>query len=112
MPTIDLSYLERLYNGDRKRVSTWVEIFLEEIPLRMEEMAQCVQRSDAAGLSALAHELKPQAHYLGAQRMLEVLQRIGGRTQCDGTPACHEEAGDLNDACAEVVAELRATFNL
>ena len=111
MPGIDLAYLERLYKGDRARIAAWVEIFLEEIPLRMGEMAQCVQRGDPAGLAALAHELKPMAHYLGAPRMLEVLQRIGERTRCDASTPCHEEVGELHAACAEVAAELRAIFD-
>ena len=34
MPTqhIDLSYLERLYKGDRSRMEHWVRIYLEESP--------------------------------------------------------------------------------
>lgn len=110
MPGIDLAYLERLYKGDRARIAAWVEIFLEEIPVRLEEIAQCVQRGDAQGLAALAHELKPQAHYLGAARMHEVLVQIGGRTQCEGMPSCAEAVAELRSLCAGIQDELRAFF--
>lgn len=111
MPAIDLAYLERLYQGDRNRITAWVELFLEEVPQRMEELAQCVERCDAAALASLAHELKPQAHYLGAARMHEVLVRIGERTRCNGPADCANEALELRAACADVERELRSRFS-
>ena len=111
MPCVDLTYLERLYKGDRVRIAAWVELFLEEVPQRMEELAQCVERCDAIALAALAHELKPQAHYLGAARMHEVLVRIGEGTRCNGPADCATEVLELREACADVERELRGRFS-
>ncbi|MBP8822927.1 MAG: Hpt domain-containing protein [Flavobacteriales bacterium] len=110
MPAIDLSYLERLYKGDRTRMATWVGIYLEETPARLAELMSFAQRGDHAGMARLAHDLKPQAHYLGARCMLEALLRIGEPAPGTAAEALLEWAQAIDAAGTEVDMELRALF--
>lgn len=109
-PLIDLSYLQRLYKGDHACIAEWVGIFLEEIPTHLEEMAQCAARGDATGLSALAHDLRPQAHYLGAQAMLDVLGRLSLLAQCAEVGPCKEAVRELHSICTAMEIELRTKY--
>ena len=72
----DLSQLERIYKGDRTRMASWVGIYLEETPDQLQRMAACLERADLDGLLAIVHDLKPTMHYLGAQRIQELLVRL------------------------------------
>ena len=109
---IDLAYLERLYKGDRSRMEHWVRIYLEDAPALFNQLENCVQRDDAQGLSATAHDLRPLAHYLGAQRMLDLLVRVGQEARASGAAACAASVAEVVAQGAAIVAELKAAFGL
>ncbi len=106
-PIVDLSYLERLFKGDRSRIATWVGIYLEEFPAHLDRLEECLRRNDAPGLAALAHELRPQAHYLGARRLLEILRSIGELARSTGAASCTMAVQELRALSASIEAELR-----
>lgn len=107
---IDLTYLERLYKGDRSRVEHWIRLYLEEAPALFAQLNGCVDEDDAARLIAAAHDLRPQAHYLGSSALLERLIVIGDRARSDGASACKELVNEVL-ALGDVVAlELRAVI--
>jgi HPt (histidine-containing phosphotransfer) domain-containing protein len=109
MPTtIDLAYLERLYKGDRVRVEHWIRLYLEEAPMLFGQLSTAVEQGDAAGLIATAHDLRPQAHYLGAPQLLALLIAIGDRTRGEGVPACAELVGQVLALSDNMGHELRA----
>ena len=87
---IDLTYLERLYKGDRSRIEQWIRLYLEEAPATFKQLSDCVQRADSEGLAAAAHDLRPYAHYLGAPRMLDLLIAIGQRSRTEGAASAAE----------------------
>ncbi|MBP6392477.1 MAG: Hpt domain-containing protein [Flavobacteriales bacterium] len=109
-PHIDLSYLERLYKGDQARIAQWIHIYLEEAPAQFERLSDSLEKNNAEGLAAAAHELRPQAHYVGAARMLELLVAIGQRARTDGATACAEIVGELRSIGTLVDDELRAVI--
>jgi CheY-like chemotaxis protein/HPt (histidine-containing phosphotransfer) domain-containing protein len=80
-PHIDLTYLERLYKGDRARIAQWIHIYLEEAPAQFQRLSDSLEKNDTERLASAAHDLRPQAHYVGAVRMLELLIAIGQRAR-------------------------------
>lgn len=106
----DLSYLDRLYKGDRSRIAQWVDIYLEEIPGHLQRLAECVQRDDREGLSAIVHDLRPHMHYLGAQRMLDLLARLDHEAKTTGAASCAPALQELVAESGTVAAELRIAF--
>ena len=86
-PTIYLSYLERLYKGDRTRIAQWIGVYLEEAPGTFQQLADSMEQGDGKRLAAAAHDLRPYAHYLGAGRMLELLIALGQHVRTDGPTA-------------------------
>ncbi len=106
----DLSYLERLYKGDRSRIAQWIRLYLEEAPCTFTQLSECQQRGDDAGLAAAAHDLRPYAHYLGAPRMLELLIDVGQRVRSTGAASTADLVHEVLvlGQCAE--RELRAVI--
>ncbi|HMU14306.1 MAG TPA: Hpt domain-containing protein [Flavobacteriales bacterium] len=109
-PSIDLSYLERLYKGDRARVHAWVNIYLEELPILLARMDTCIRQDDAAGLVQVLHDIRPQAHYLGAREMHDILERMGSEARSRGASACTSCALELRATCQAVERSLRTSF--
>lgn len=104
---IDLSYLERLFKGDRARIHAWIRIYLEEAPAQFHRLTDAVVRNDAQALALGVHELRPQAHYLGTPHMLELLIAVGMVARTGDTSACQDTVADLVALGEAVDAELR-----
>lgn len=109
---IDLSYLERLYKGDRARMVQWIRMYLEETPDYFRKLSHCLITGDAAGLAAAAHDLRPQAHYVGASRMLELLIAIGQKAHGSGTEACADLVDEIMSLSHVVDTELRSVIKV
>lgn len=106
-PPIDLSTLDRLFKGDRQHMVKWIQLYLEEAPGYFAKLETCLANDDATGLSASAHEMRPQAHYLGSTRMLELLILIGQRANAEGTQACAGPVAELLALDQKITAELK-----
>ncbi|MGV3637033.1 MAG: Hpt domain-containing protein [Flavobacteriales bacterium] len=103
----DLSQLERLYKGDRTRMARWVGIYLEETPGQVGRLATCVERVDLEGLLAIVHDLKPTMHYVGAQRMRELLARLAQEARTAGVTGCGPLLQELLEEARTVSSELQ-----
>lgn len=91
----DLSTLHHLFKGERAGMEQWIQLYLEEAPAYFHRVAACLANGDVAGLCAAVHELRPQAHYLGASRMLELLLSIGQCAPAEGASACASKVDEL-----------------
>jgi len=109
-PHIDLTYLERLYKGDRARIAQWIHIYLEEAPAQFQRLSDSLEKNDTERLASAAHDLRPQAHYVGAVRMLELLIAIGQRAREDSANACAGMVGELRSLGALVEDELKTVI--
>lgn len=69
----DLQFLNRLCKGDRQFMSTFIRQYLTDSPGLLRELAHAVADGDATALLRAAHDLRPQAHYMGAVRMEQLL---------------------------------------
>ncbi len=110
MPATDLAYLERLYRGDHVRIAAWVGLFLEEFPGQCFALSSCADRNDLGGLAALAHELKPQAHYLGAAGLMQAIEALTGSATAGDAATCTEAVRAFRRAGEDVLLELRARY--
>lgn len=95
MPTshVDLSNLEHLFKGDSTLIREWISLYLQESPQYFDQLATSAENGDAQALANAAHDLQPQAHYLNAAPMLELLMALEEQALLNGTLAC---AGMLN----------------
>lgn len=107
---IDLSHLTHLFRGDRSQVREWIGLYLQEAPTYFEQLSTSLESGDAQAMATAAHDLQPQAHYLGSTRMLELLMAIEERALASGTGSCGELLVALNDVREVIDPELRSVL--
>ncbi len=105
---LDLSYLARLYKGDRARMDQWIHMYLEEAPTYFGKLASALENNNAQGIALAAHELRPLAHYLGVPRLLELLVAIEDCARTEGVPSSRALVQELLSLGQAVELELRA----
>ena len=106
----DLTVLSQLFKGDRTMIREWIGTYLEEGPEQFKKLEVCLARNDAHGLAAIAHDLRPTAHYLGAVRMLELTIALGEQARTAGAGTCKQLVEELVAHSALVDAELRTAM--
>jgi len=111
-PHIDLAVLHNLFNGDRSRVREWLQLYLEEAPKMFEDLNSALLRDDADALVRIAHELRPQAHYLGAGRMRDLLFTIGECARTEGARSCVHAVEELMALGAAVKDDVRSVLTM
>lgn len=107
---IDLRVLEDLFKGDRSRVHEWLRLYLEEAPKIFAQVKEAHGQGDGKALARAVHELRPQAHYLGAPHLLALLMDIGERCRTMGADACDAAVEELLALGEGVEAEVRAVL--
>lgn len=107
---IDLRVLEGLFKGDRSRVHEWLRLYLEEAPRIFAQVKDAHRQGDAEALARAAHELRPQAHYLGTPHLLALLVNIGERCRTSGTDACDAAVEELLAIGEEIDTGIRAVL--
>ena len=108
---IDLSHLTHLFRGDRSQVREWIGLYLQEAPTYFEQLSTSLESGDAQAMATAAHDLQPQAHYLGSTRMLELLAAIEERAVNGGTSACCELLDALLPVRDAIEGELRTVLD-
>ena len=113
MPTryIDLSNLEHLFKGDKALMREWIDLYLQESPAYFTQLAVSSESGDANALAAAAHDLQPQAHYLGSARMLELLAGIEESAMNGDTLGCTDPLKALLPVREAIDDELRSVLN-
>ena len=113
MPTryIDLSNLEHLFNGDQALIREWIDLYLQESPQYFTQLSLSSERDNAQALASAAHDLQPQAHYLGSTRMLELLAGIEERALNGDTLGCTDLLKALLPVREAIDDELRSVLN-
>lgn len=107
----DLSYLRAISRGNEVFVEKMVNMFIEQTPVLLVEMAQNYHQSDYKAMGAIAHKMKPSIDNLGITSLKEAIremEKIGKM----GTP--HESLNGLLEKVSTnlglVVNALQAEF--
>lgn len=108
---LDLSNLGVLFKGDSSLVREWIGLYLQESPKYFALLTESHTNGDARALASAAHDLQPQAHYLGDARLLELLAAIEDRAVNGDTPACAPLLELLMPVREAIEAELRAALD-
>ena len=107
---IDLSNIEHLFKGDRALVREWIDLYLQESPQYFAQLTTSLASGDAKALASAAHDLQPQAHYLNAARMLELLTAIEEQAINGDTRSCDELLNALLPVRDAIDVELRTVL--
>lgn len=109
-PHLDLSNLQHLFKGDKSLVREWIGLYLHESPKYFALLTESHATGDARALASAAHDLQPQAHYLGSARLLELLAAIEERATNGDAHACGEPLKTLIPLREVIETELRTAL--
>ncbi len=107
-PLTDLGYLERFCKGDRQRMERYIAMYLHGSPDLFAKLSAALVANDAEALAISAHSLRPQANYMGAQRLFDMLTALEQRARAEGAAACTGMVDEVLELNGNVMAELRA----
>ncbi|MBP8823069.1 MAG: hypothetical protein KBH07_05460 [Flavobacteriales bacterium] len=108
MPTIDLTRLTAFCTGDRTRMERYIRAYMDAQPDGMAQLKEMLANGDARGVAVVAHSLRPQSTFMGAEVVLEVLTTIEQHARSDDLAACAAPIATLEVLQMAVTAELRA----
>ena len=79
-PAVDLSVLESRRgpqrDGEPDKLARVVDLFIEDVPVRLESLRRAVEKGEAQKVEETAHLLKGGSGYMGAARMAEICTRL------------------------------------
>lgn len=72
----DLSYLNQVFQGNREMINNIITLFLQQVPVYIKEMEECVRKNEPLSLHPLAHKAKSSISMLGIKDMESDILRI------------------------------------
>jgi histidine phosphotransfer protein HptB len=103
---VSLARIDRLRNsipGKDYLLDELIDLFISDLPTRLNAIAQAVERADAPALALHAHTLRGSAANFGASR----LDELCGRLEAMGVGAAHSEAPAMLDELGRESARAR-----
>lgn len=73
---LNLSYLEKIYKKDYKRIKKILQMYVNSVQNEIEEIANALKKGDLKTTQAKAHALKPKMTYLGCTDLFENAKNI------------------------------------
>ncbi len=73
---VDLTFLKKFTKGDSQKMKRYISLYLEVVPHTLEEMRRNLKDGNWEQLRINAHSLKPQADFMGINRLKEELVHI------------------------------------
>jgi two-component system, sensor histidine kinase and response regulator len=97
-PALDLSVLESRRGTQRDeepdKLARIVGLFIDDVPLRLDELRQAVERGEAQKVEETTHMFKGGTGYMGAVQMVEIcagIQDLGASGELSRAPALLDE---------------------
>ena len=72
----DLSYLNQVFQGNREMINNIINLFLQQVPVYIREMEECVRKNEPLSLHPLAHKAKSSVSMLGIKDMESDILKI------------------------------------
>jgi two-component system, sensor histidine kinase and response regulator len=92
-PALDLSVLEsrrgHQRDGEPDKLARIVGLFIDDVPIRLDELRQAVERGEAQKVEETAHMLKGGSGYMGAVQMAKIcagIQDLGASGELSRVP--------------------------
>lgn len=73
---IDLTFLKKFTKDNPQKMKRYISLYLDVAPKTFEEMQRNLKNEDWEQLRINAHSLKPQADFMGIDRLKEELIKI------------------------------------
>jgi signal transduction histidine kinase/CheY-like chemotaxis protein/HPt (histidine-containing phosphotransfer) domain-containing protein len=105
--TIDLTYLNEITRGDKKKVTKYIDIFLNNIPFDMEKMKKSLDEKDYQELGAVAHKMKGNINCMGIKELQPIFASAENYKSEDlSYDELIEIVETIDNVCSKAIIEL------
>lgn len=109
----NLDKVNEMAEGDQDFITSVISVFLEEVPMDMEDLEKAIEARDYENVYKLAHKIKPNVDLLGMEQTrataLEI-ETLGKNTT--SIDEIEKKFPLLKKDVLQVVSELKKDFNL
>ncbi|TXN34280.1 Hpt domain-containing protein [Flagellimonas hymeniacidonis] len=108
-----LDKINEMAEGDQDFVTSVVSVFLEEVPIDMEDLEKAIAQRDYENVYKLAHKIKPNVDLLGMEQTRATALEIEtlGKTTTN-IDEIETKFPLLKKDVLQVIGELKKDFNL
>ncbi|MDZ4822829.1 MAG: hypothetical protein SH856_05175 [Flavobacteriales bacterium] len=104
----DLSYLNQVFQGNREMIDNIISLFLQQVPLYVKEMEECVKKNELLSLHPLAHKAKSSVSMLGIRDMeADILQIEQDSKHLRNLDRLPQLVYRVKENCGEVYIQLK-----
>ncbi|WP_020528562.1 hybrid sensor histidine kinase/response regulator [Flexithrix dorotheae] len=80
---VNLKYLETITQNNKIIIKELVEIFINKVPVELEEMGEALKKQEREKLRLLIHKTKPNYKYVGLNQAFSALEKWEGAIEKD-----------------------------
>lgn len=106
---LNTAYLQKLSNGDEQFVNDMLMMFLEQVPIELENISESIQHEDWPALAQQVHKLKYPYASLGRKDLRDLLQELENLTHSNpNLDQFKHTFSTLQEATVDMIALLRS----
>ncbi|MBT8178059.1 MAG: Hpt domain-containing protein [Eudoraea sp.] len=108
-----LDKINEMAEGDTDFINSVIQVFLEEVPMDLENLEAAINDKNYEKVYKLAHKIKPNVDLLGMEQTRAIALEIEtlGKTPGNNSAAIQEKFPILKKDVLQVIAELKNDFN-
>jgi HPt (histidine-containing phosphotransfer) domain-containing protein len=104
---VDLSYLEKVCEGDTDFMKEMIEAFIETIPENLKEMQVAHKAGDFPLLARIVHKMKPSITFMGSEELkANVLKLEALAKESKQGPEMNSLVAGVHETTTRAIAEL------
>jgi len=109
--SIDLSYLEETFGGNRYIITAILQSFIKNTPQLTEKLIDCVASNSWENAKAIAHTIKSSFMTVGAKKTGEVISKILAETSDENKRVVEPLIKKLAASSEQVFIEVNSTID-
>lgn len=107
----ELSMIEQMCRGDQEQIKMMVGVFIEEVPLSVEEIKTAYHKKDFESIKITAHRIKPTLTYYGVTKMESNIVQIEVMAEeVHTSTALSFQINKLDTIVTKVVEQMKKDF--
>ena len=107
----DLSMIEQLCRGNQEQVKKMISVFINQVPLAVEEIKSAYHDKDFTIIKNVAHRIKPTLSYYAIIKIAKDIQQIEVLAEAGiATAELELKIKKLDDVTAEVIRLMKKDF--
>ena len=107
----DICMIERLCRGNQDQVKKMVKVFIEQLPMAVEEIKQAYSNGDYTAVRNTTHRIKPTLSYYAIVKIEKDIQQIEALAKAGfATPELESKIAKVEYVVSGVVEKMKTDY--